>query len=112
MRGCISAAEVFLELDLEAELRCRERRSDSFKDLVGDLFGDLDRDFLEGGRGDASRCLLVFFESASEFFLGLKIPGRTIGCGRLFHKDPRVLRALKLFLDTKLFRNLQGFRLS
>lgn len=95
-----------MELDLEAEVRCRERRSDSFRDLVGDLFGDLDRDALEGDRGDASRCLLVFLESGSEFFLGLKIPGRTIGCGRLFHKAPRASRALKLFLDTLVIPQL------
>lgn len=68
---------VLLELDLEALFRCWCRKSDSLSDLEGDLDGER----VEGEREDVLRSLLFFFDSASEFFLGLKIPGRTIGCG-------------------------------
>lgn len=75
LRGCVSELRTVFELDLEADLRGRERRSESLTDLVGDL----DKDLLEGEGDEPSRCLLFFRISASEFFLGLKMPGRTIG---------------------------------
>lgn len=68
---------MLFELDLEALFRCWCRKSDSFTDLVGDLDGER----VDGERDETLRSLLFFFDSASEFFLGLKIPGRTIGCG-------------------------------
>ena len=74
-RGCTSVSKMFFGLDLEDDLRWRERKSASLIDLVGDL----DKNLLEGESGELSRCLLVFRSSASEFFLGLKMPGRTIG---------------------------------